>query len=133
MIKYMAAMLLPGIGCKPPGAGGCTMIVTTQYILKYDRVKDAYRVQSAEPPYCPNCGFLMSGYDTKRRKAIDATGAVYWLLLRRLCCPVCKTYHIELPACLSPYKQYEAGVIQMAFDKRSSCPADNSTIRRWKK
>lgn len=52
------------------------MIFTDKYTLEYDPHKDAHRVHSTEAPLCPSCGFLMSGYDNRRRKAIDSTGAV---------------------------------------------------------
>lgn len=106
------------------------MIITTYYTLKYDAEKDAYRVHSTEPPYCPLCGTLMSGYDTKHRKAIDGAGGVYWLILKRFRCPGCNSYHIQLPDRIQPYKQYEAAVIASPVD---CCPAESSTIRRWKK
>lgn len=107
------------------------MIITNKYTLKYDPQRGAYRVHSTEPPYCPLCGFLMSGYDTRRRKAIDGTGAVYWLLLRRLRCPRCNSYHIELPACMLPYKHYEAAVVKDR--EHIDCPAEGSTIKGCKK
>ena len=109
------------------------MIFTDKYTLEYDPRKDALRVHSTEAPLCPSCGFLMSGYDNRRRKAIDSTGAVYWLLVRRLRCTRCNSYHIELPSILAPFKQYEASVICCANEKQSSCPAESSTMRRWKK
>jgi len=109
------------------------MIFTDKYTLEYDPRKDAHRVHSTEAPLCPSCGFLMSGDDNRRRKAIDSTGAVYWLLVRRLYCPKCKTHHTELPRSLVPFKQYEAAVIEDAGSPQSSCPAEGSTIRRWKR
>lgn len=109
------------------------MIFTDNYTLEYDPRKGAHRVHSTEAPLCPSCGFLMSGYDNRRRKAIDSTGAVYWLLVRRLYCPKCKTHHTELPRSLVPFKQYEAAVIEVAGSPQSSCPAEGSTIRRWKR
>lgn len=109
------------------------MITTDKYTLEYDTAAGAYRLNSQQAPYCPVCGYLMSGYDNRRRKAIDGSGAVYWLILRRLYCPRCKALHIELPNTLVPYKQYEAAVMDRAEDPAGSCPADNATMRRWKK
>lgn len=95
------------------------MIITDNYTLEYEPQRKAYRVHSRTAPYCPRCGFLMSGYDNRRRKAIDSTGAVYWLLVRRLRCTRCNSYHIELPSILAPFKQYEASVICCANENKA--------------
>lgn len=117
----------------PLAIGRAFMIITDNYTLECEPQRKAYRVHSRTAPYCPRCGFLMSGYDNLRRKAIDSTGAVYWLLVRRLRCSRCNSYHIELPSILAPFKQYEESVICCANEKQSSCPAESSTMRRWKK
>jgi len=51
------------------------MIVTTSYKVEYDDVQNTYRIKSKMTPYCPDCGQLLSGYDTRARKAIDCAAA----------------------------------------------------------
>ena len=48
-------------------------------------------------------------------------------------CRECGRIHIELPDFMQPNKHYAAAVIEAAIDgARRDCPADNSTISRWK-
>ena len=54
--------------------------------------------------------------DTRRRIMKKEGGVVVFLLLRRLYCRKCRRLHIELPACLSPYKQYDVEVIEGVVD-----------------
>jgi len=109
------------------------MIIATRYTVDYDETRDAYKIRNMESPFCPDCGTLLSGYDTRRRHVIDGLGIVSWYLLRRLRCPSCQKLHLELPDFMQPKKHYETQLIKDALDGSSdSCPADNSTIRRWK-
>ncbi len=116
---------------KPEGAAW--VIVVEDYIKEYDEIVGVYRIKGTRPPVCPDCGRIMSGYDTRRRHAIDATGAPMWFLLRRLLCPGCGKLHLELPDSLRPRKHYEAQVIDdTVAGLLDCCPADDSTIRRWR-
>lgn len=109
------------------------MIIATQYTIEYDEARGAYRIHNLKAPFCPDCGLLLSGYDTRRRHVIDGTGAARWFLLRRLHCPSCDKLHLELPDFMQAKKHYEAALIEDVLTGRSeSCPADDSTIRRWK-
>lgn len=111
------------------------MIITSHYALRYDEDQKAIRVLSYESPICPDCGGDLSGYDTRRRHAIDSAGRSRWYLCRRLRCRSCGKLHVELPDFMEPRRHYEAGVIEevRAGDPEQTCPADDSTIRRWKK
>lgn len=110
------------------------MIVATRFTVEHDEARGVYKIRNTETPLCPDCGRLMSGYDTRRRHVIDSSGAVYWFLLRRLNCSYCNKLHMELPSFMKAKKHYDARLIEAVLAGRSdSCPADNSTIRRWKK
>ena len=96
--------------------------------------KGVYVVRNKDAPMCPECGVLMSGYDHRKRKAIGADGKPRIFLIRRLRCPVCRQLHAEIPDSLIPYKHYASEVIKTVQQGDDSlCPADDSTIRRWKK
>ena len=110
------------------------MIVCKNYSLSWDSKANAYAVRSKDDPVCPMCFLLMSGYDRRKRKMIDSSGSEITLIIRRLKCPGCGRIHAELPDCLIPQKHYSADTIADALDSTpSTCPADDSTIRRWKK
>ena len=69
-----------------------------------------------------------------RRHAIDSAGVSHWYLLRRWRCPACQSFHLELPDFMAPRRHYEAETIRdVQIGDGESCPADDSTIRRWKK
>lgn len=55
------------------------------------------------------------------------------LLVPRGFCRKCHRLHTELPSFVQPYKHYEAMVIQQVMDGKdlSTCPIEDSTIRRW--
>lgn len=110
------------------------MIITHHYTLVLDEERDLYIVQNKQAPMCPDCGELLSGYDSRRRHVIGSDGVPYHFLLRRLKCPSCGRLHLEIPDLISPGKHYSANVIRQAcIGKGEWCPADDSTIRRWKK
>ncbi len=108
------------------------MIITKHYeIMKYD--SNAYSIKSLEAAFCPACKVLMSGYDTRRRHCIERDGTYRWYLLRRLRCPECKRIHLEMPDFMEPKKHYNAQLIRDTVSGiEVSCPAEDSTIRRWK-
>lgn len=109
------------------------MIITNHYNIKHDSAKNAFRIENKGLPLCPDCGQHLSGYDTRKRHAIDGSGAVRWFLLRRLRCSGCGKIHLELPDFIQPQKHYESQVILETLTGLSDhCPADDSTIWRWR-
>ena len=109
------------------------MIIAVNYTEEYDEKKDVYKIRNKEAPVCPDCGQLLSGYDTRRRHVVESSGAVRWFRLRRLKCTNCERLHLELPDFMIPKKHYDARVIEDVLSGQSdSCPADDSTIRRWR-
>ena len=110
------------------------MLVATRYTVSFDASAGVYVVKNNDAPVCPECGSPLSGYDRRRRKAICQDGSVRIYLLRRLRCPRCGTLHTEIPDILIPHKHYEADVINAVRSGNDAlCPADDSTICRWKK
>lgn len=110
------------------------MVTITDYTVEYNSQKDVYRIVSREILFCPLCGGKLSGYDTRRRHIVDYAGNTYWLLLKRYRCLKCKKLHVAAPSFIMPKKHYEATVIVEAkAGKVDFCPADNSTIRRWRR
>lgn len=110
------------------------MIFTLHYTIEHDAVRDLFVIHSEETPICPRCGAVMAGHGTRRRHMIDEEGEAHWLLLRRWRCPCCGSFHLELPAFLTPYRHYDAGVIREVQEGGGEwCPADDSTIRRWRR
>jgi len=109
------------------------MIIATYYTVEHDVTRDIYKIRNMEAPLCPDCRVLLSGYDTRTRHVIDSSGIKHCFLLRRLRCPNCKAIHLELPDFMQPKKHYEAQLIADVVAGHSEyCPADDSTIRRWK-
>lgn len=70
------------------------------------------------------------------RKGRTGDGEVNVYSIRRLRCQSCQVIHHELPACLVPYKRYEADVIETAIDHgggMTHLPVDDSTLLRWRR
>ena len=110
------------------------MIIAHDYLIEEDQETKAYRVKGKFPAYCPDCRQRLSGYDTRKRTVIGDDGKPVVFLLRRLRCNQCGKLHLEIPDFISPHKHYSAETIKQALQyKWGSCPADDSTIRRWKK
>lgn len=110
------------------------MITITDFTVNYDPERNAYKITSKDVLCCPLCGGPMSGYDTRRRHVVDGAGNTYWLLLQRLRCSSCNKLHVIAPAFIVPRKHYEASVIaDVKAGRVDLCPADNSTIRRWRR
>lgn len=110
------------------------MVTINDFTIKYDHDEGGYKVTTYETLYCPLCGGRLSGYDTRRRHIVDAAGDTYWLLLPRLRCTNCKSLHVAAPPFIRPKKHYAAAVIaDVQAGHTDQCPADNSTIRRWRR
>jgi len=109
------------------------MIIARKYTLETDDIKGIVKVNNQAAPYCPDCGLLLYGYDSRSRRVIDGSGLARWYALRRLRCLDCDRLHIELPDFIISQKHYDAQTIREAVKNISdSCPADNSTIWRWR-
>ena len=80
-----------------------------------DTGRDYYRILNEDIPVCPQCGTVLSGYDNRKRHAIDDFGNKQWYRLRRLKCRPCKKLHLEIPDFIQPQKHYEKGVISNAL------------------
>lgn len=94
---------------------------------------DEYCIQNHDAPLCPACGALLSGYDTRARHIISSEGRPVWFRLRRLRCPSCRRLHLEVPDFMRANKHYTANMISAVIaGGAGSCPADDSTIRRWR-
>ena len=110
------------------------MVVITRYRLIFDAEEGVYTVKSNEVLQCPYCGGVLSGYDRRHRFAISSDGQRHTYKIRRLRCRCCGKLHLEFPDFLLPYKHYEAVVIaEVQHGEGECCPADDSTIRRWRK
>lgn len=71
--------------------------------------------------------------DSKNRHALKDDGTKHIYRLRRLKCSACNTLHTELPDFMLPFKHYETSVIEETLeDSNDHCPADNSTMNRWR-
>jgi len=119
-------------------AGATCLCFLLMLIVKHYRVENTVDnvkvICSQEPPLCPACNFLMSGYDKRLRFVIRDDGEKETYLLRRFRCPRCKSIHLQIPDCIEPQKHYAAKIICNTISGAADyCPADNSTIRRWKK
>jgi hypothetical protein len=108
------------------------MIVATRYTI--DKAYDVWRIRNFDAPLYPVCGSLCSGYDTRKRHNIDSAGCSRCYALRRLLCPVCGKLPTEIPVFMRPRKRYAAEIIEAVIEGRGAdCPADDRTIRRWRR
>lgn len=110
------------------------MIIIHDYEITFYQQQNIYYVKAKHIFSCPSCGGPLAGYDSRKRGVIGSDGITYDFLLRRLRCSVCSRLHLEIPDFIKPQKHYSAETIRQAiFNQNSSCPADDSTIRRWKR
>ena len=110
------------------------MFITHNYTVTFDQEKGLNSVKGRQTPICPDCGSLLSGYDSRRRHVIESDGTETIYLLRRLKCPLCSKLHLEIPDIIAPGKHYSADVVkQVRAGDVDTCAADDSTIRRWRK
>lgn len=114
------------------------MYITAKYILTLESSGE-YLCKNLEKPICPCCGTKLKYRDTRRRIMKKEGGVVIFLMLRRLFCRKCRRLHIELPACLSPYKHYDVEVIEGVIDgivTEDDLDSENypcaATMERWR-
>lgn len=110
------------------------MVVAEEYSLKYDAEREGYIVLCWQAHSCPICHAPLSGYDLRRRQATDEEGITRSYYLRRLRCAGCGKLHTEIPDFMLPYKHFTRETVAQGMKEGPNCcPADNSTIRRWRK
>lgn len=107
------------------------MIITKDYqILRHNHI---YYINNLQKALCPNCNSPLKVHDSRKRHLIIDSGDTLIFRLRRLKCPHCHTLHLELPDIMQPHKHYSLEVITHTLDQTSNnCPADDSTIYRWR-
>lgn len=111
------------------------MVVITRYAIRHDQDRDVYVVRSSETqPPCPGCGSPLRAFGHRIRHAVDGAGVSRRYELQRLRCDRCRAVHLELPDFIAARKYYDRETIQSAIGGTvDDCPAEDSTIRRWKK
>jgi ribosomal protein S27AE len=100
--------------------------IDTRYSTEREEDSGIVRIRGLDAPLCPKCGVLMSGYDTRLRRAVSGNGAAHSYRLRRLRCPSCGSIHLELPDFLRAGKHYEAAVIDEVLSGNSDSCSDTS-------
>lgn len=110
------------------------MVTATHYMVERELDGHIFRIRNLDKILCPDCGAPLSGYDTRLRHIVSEEGLPIWFRLRRLRCPCCRRLHLEMPDFMRAGKHYTAAVIDAAVaGDITSCPADDSTIRRWRR
>ena len=91
-------------------------------------------VKSKEQSFCPYCSEQFTVRDSKNRSVIRNSCKKETYRIRRLKYKHCHSIHNELPDFMQPNKHYEAAAIASVINERSDdCPAENSTLNRWRK
>ena len=52
------------------------MIIATLYSVERAPDGQSYMIKNKEAPLCPDCGQLLSGYDSRKRHVVESSGAV---------------------------------------------------------
>ncbi len=84
-------------------------------------------VESSNPILiCPHCGGRLFYRDSRKRICKKEGGEKNYLMIRRLYCKDCCSYHNELPDCLVPFKHYSCEVISGVLDNIISSSDEDS-------
>ena len=113
------------------------MVIIKHYSLEYNEKLNSFYVKSREKSYCPYCEESFKVIGSRKRIIFRQDGSKERLIIRRLQCCECYRISHELPDIIIPYKRYESDVIADALDgtvssQNDCCPAEHSTIQRWK-
>lgn len=83
---------------------------------------------------CPVCAGRLVVVGSRRRTRRTADGTRQVLVIRRLYCAACRRIHHELPACLVPYKRYDAPSFEAvaAQGRAAAVAVDEGTVTRWR-
>lgn len=110
------------------------MISLSRYALSYDSRRGVYLIRALEDlPACPGCGRPLRAFGYRIRRVIADDGVARLYEIQRLRCDGCRSVQLWLPSFIMPRKYYDARTIRSAISGSSeACPAEDSTIRRWK-
>jgi hypothetical protein len=110
------------------------IIILSNYTIRFNEETNFFKAICGETLFCPFCRGTMAARDSRPRLVIREDGSRETWVVRRLLCRSCGKIHTELPDFILPYKHYEASAIQKTLDEEpdNSCPADDSTLRRWR-
>ncbi len=112
------------------------MVIIKHYSLEC-KENSVFFVKSREISHCPYCEGSFKVAGSRKRVLFRQDGTADRLMIRRLQCMECRRISHELPDLVVPYKRYESDVISDALDESadpedSCCPAELSTIQKWK-
>ncbi|MCC6095614.1 DUF6431 domain-containing protein [Eubacterium sp. F2] len=114
------------------------MIIVSNYRLRRNQNNSTFTVISLEKSICPFCGGELVYRDRRRRIMRGYSEEVDFLMVRRLKCVSCRHLHVELPDCVTPYKQFKTEIIENVVDGISTindsttCAAPcERTMKRW--
>lgn len=118
----------------PPLDPRASVITLSDYAVMYDRRRGVYLIRSLEDlPPCPSCGKPLRAFGYRLRHVIADDGLARVYEIQRLRCDPCRAVHLWLPDFIRARKYYDDRTIRAAVAGSDSCPAEDSTIRRWKK
>ena len=92
------------------------MIIVSNYRLRRNQNNSTFTVISLEKSICPFCGGELVYRDRRRRIMRGYSEEVDFLMVRRLKCVSCRHLHVELPDCVTPYKQFKTEIIENVVD-----------------
>lgn len=115
-------------------AGEQTVITLSRYAVSYDSRRGLYLIRSLEElPACPSCGRKLRAFGYRVRHVIADDGRPREYEIQRLRCDACRSVQLWLPDFIRARKYYDDRTIRAAVAGSDDCPAEDSTIRRWKK
>lgn len=113
------------------------MVIIKLYSLERKENSNLVYVRSQEECSCPYCDGSFKVIGSRKRGLYRLDNTIDYLIIRRLRCEKCSKISHELPDIVIPYKRYEADAIAEVLDESAEpedtcCPAELSTIQKWK-
>lgn len=118
-------------------APASNMVIIKHYSLEHKQNSDFFYVRSKENSHCPYCEGCFKVIGSRKRILFMQDDTKIHLIIRRLRCQNCQRISHELPDVVVPYKRYESDAVASALvtafpETEDDCPAEYSTISRWK-
>jgi hypothetical protein len=106
----------------------------------HEKIEEILDMLSRAVLICPICRHALVLHSRYDRQVIEGDGNVEHISVYVAKCERCGKFQSLLPSFVMPYKHYSGNVIEAVLNhaegadsKKSICPADDSTMRRWKK